>query len=407
MRILYSLFIHLYGLTLRASSILGHRRAKQWVEGRILKVNKSAQKCVWFHCASLGEYEQALPIIEKVRFEFPEKRIVISFFSPSGYNIVSNSNNVDEVVYFPLDTRRNAKEFIDAINPEVAIFVKYEFWFNHILELNHRKINTYFISVLFRENHFLLNPFMGRLREIVKSLDAIFVQDEASVELLKKYNFENLHLSGDTRYDRVMEIVNKAKKNEKVARFKGISKLIVVGSSWQAEEKIIRDFDGINGGNGNYKILIAPHDISEKHLQEIEEKFNDSIIRYSAYDKQEVSVLLVDNIGLLSSIYRYADMAFVGGGYSNALHNILEPAANGIPVVYGDNNSKFPEAKALELKGGGKSVSDSKQFFNYVNRLFTDKELEETVGKQSRQFIEERLGATDKIFEFIFNNKGS
>jgi 3-deoxy-D-manno-octulosonic-acid transferase len=401
----YSCFIQIYGWAINLSALLGNVKAKKWINGRRTKTKRSVKKSVWIHCASLGEFEQAYPVIEEIQQQFLSNNIIVSFFSPSGYDIVSQKNVVDDVVYLPLDTRKNAVEFIDLINPEIAIFVKYEFWFNHLIELKNRNIKTYFISVIVTKNHFLFSSFSKSFRRVLKSTEGMFVQDENSKNLLLNAGFENIHLSGDTRLDRVFKFAIKEKDDFKIEKFKSVNRLIVVGSSWKREEKIMNEFIMQTDLMLNCRVVIAPHDISEKHLVKIEQLFNATIIRYSNYSNQVADIMIIDNIGLLSSIYRYADIAFVGGGFTNALHNILEPAAYGVPVIYGNNHTKFPEALELEEAGGGKSVANSAEFKEYAQRLLNDDLFCSEVGQNSLQFILEKIGATDFIMKKVFKQK--
>ena len=237
----YSFFIQIYGWAINISALLGNEKAKKWINGRRTNTKRSVKKSVWIHCASLGEFEQALPVIEEVQQKFPSHNIIVSFFSPSGYDIISQKNVVDDVVYLPLDTKKNAVEFIDLINPEIAIFVKYEFWFNHLIELKNRNIKTYFISVIVTKNHFLFGSLSKSFRCVLKSTDGMFVQDESSKNLLLSAGFENIHLSGDTRFDRVFKFAIEETVNLKIEKFKSIKSLIVLGSSWKREEKMMKE----------------------------------------------------------------------------------------------------------------------------------------------------------------------
>lgn len=401
----YSCFIQIYGWAINLSALLGNAKAKKWINGRRTNTKRSIKKSVWIHCASLGEFEQAFPVIEEVQKNFPSNNIIVSFFSPSGYDIISQKNVVDDVVYLPLDTKKNAVEFIDLINPEIAIFVKYEFWFNQLIELKNRNIKTYFISVIVTKNHFLFGSFSKSFRNVLKDVEGIFVQDASSKNLLFRAGFENIHLSGDTRFDRVFKFAVEETVNLKIEKFKHIKSLIVLGSSWKREEKMMKEFIMQTDLMLNCRVVIAPHDISEKHLIEIEQLFNKSIVRYSNYSNQVTDIMLIDNIGLLSSIYRYADVAFVGGGFTNALHNILEPAAYGVPVIYGNNHTKFPEALELEEAGGGKSVANSAEFITYLEKVSNDDLFCSEAGQKSLQFVREKIGATDIIMKNVFKQK--
>ncbi len=349
---LYSLLINLYENGIRVVAAFGHKRAQKLVTGRKLGIRNSVKRSVWFHCASLGEFEQAMPLIELVKTNFPEKRLVVSFYSPSGYEAIKHRNIIDDIVYLPADTERKAKCFIEAINPEIAIFVKYEFWFNHLRVLKQKGIDVYFISVLLRPNHFLFSWFSSEFRRILSEVKCILTQNQDTERLLRTVEIGCVQSAGDTRFDRVSSIAREAIRIDLVNQFKKGSKLVVAGSSWEGEEQFLSDY-AKETGYSSCKILIAPHDVSEVHLQEIEALFEGNIIRYSQYTGEDIGVLLVDNIGILSRAYLHADIAFVGGGFTNKLHNILEPAAHGVPVLFGSNHGKFPEASGLVNASGG------------------------------------------------------
>jgi 3-deoxy-D-manno-octulosonic-acid transferase len=373
-------------------------KAKLFVQGRKHQDIKSHEGCIWFHCASLGEFEQARPIIEGIKENNSKQEIVITFFSPSGYEIRKDYRLADAIYYLPLDRASNAKRFLDQLQPKAAIFIKYEVWHYYFKELKQRKIPLYLVSATFRENQIYFKPQGKFLKNTLMLCDHIFTQDQASLDLLAAHGFNQITLAGDTRFDRVMAQSKQANRNQKIAGFKGNDLLIIVGSSWPLEEKLLSTFIKNNSLSG-VKFLIAPHDISENHVEAILAQFNGSI-RYQSEENQETDVLILDTIGHLASAFSHADIAIIGGGFTNALHNILEPATFGLPVIYGDNHEKYPEGNELMNSGGGFSVSQEK-FDQILNDLISDVSKRQAAGKASSKFIQERIGATELLFEKI------
>ena len=371
MIILYNIGIQLYALGIRLAAIW-NTKARLWVDGRRGLKNQlkhisedgTFEGCIWFHCASLGEFEQARPVIEALKKQ-TDHRICITFFSPSGYEI-RKDYDADLILYLPLDTRSNAKQFVTAIKPKAAVFVKYELWHHYLKLLKQSSIPVYLLSATFRKDHRYFKWYGGFFRKMLKRLDGIFVQDKQSHALLKSINISS-HLSGDTRYDRVQALASVTKENSIAEEFTQGAFTIVAGSSWQEEESLLKAY---HASNPDVKIIIAPHDIGSGHLNQIEHLFEGQIIRYSKYDKNfKGNVLLIDNIGLLSSLYGYGDLAFIGGGFSGKLHNILEPAAYGIPVCFGPKHSRFHEAEEMIAFGSGFEVESSESLIQLVQKV--------------------------------------
>ena len=405
---IYNTGIFFYTLSIRIASLFNNK-AKLWLNGRknIFKQLESIFKneknpVIWFHCASLGEFEQGRPIIEKIKDKHPHYKILITFFSPSGFEIRKNYALADYVFYLPVDTASNAKKFIEIVQPQMAFFIKYEFWYHYLNTLNTKQIPTYLISALFRKNQIFFKPYGGFYRKILKYYDYIFVQNDDSMELLIKLGLKNICVSGDTRYDRVSEIAAQAKSLELIEIFKGKNNLIVVGSSWQAEEQLIASY--IKQKGLTHKFIFAPHNISENHLLQLERLFSKyKCIRYSKTDKENIAefdILIIDNIGLLSSLYKYADIAIIGGAFGSGLHNILEAVVYGCPVVFGPKYYRFPEAVDLLNVGGACSVRNTKELINKLNFL-SSPDNKEILYKTCKDFVSSRKGATEKILNFI------
>lgn len=407
MNALYHIFISFYAFGIKIASLF-NAKAKLWVDGRqhilqqIKSSIKSEDEMVWFHCASLGEFEQAKPVIEKLKTNFPAYKILVTFFSPSGFEHRKNDSLIDYVFYLPIDTLKNAKAFIKMVKPKMVFFVKYEFWFNYIMELKQNNIPTYLISGVFRENQLFFKWYGAWYKQVLSGFTHFFVQNETSKNLLLQHHFSNVTLSGDTRFDRVFENALHPKKIPLIEQFKGNDNLLVGGSTWQPEEQILANYSMLHP---DCKIIIAPHDISENHLKQIEQLFNQNCLRYSqANEKNVISqpVLIIDNIGLLANIYQYADIAFVGGGFSGALHNILEPTSFGNVVLFGVKHQKFHEAAALIAAKGAFEIANEHDFKNTINVVLADLTFYKN---NSKKFVTDNVGATDTILRFLLNFK--
>jgi 3-deoxy-D-manno-octulosonic-acid transferase len=418
MHILYEIVIRLYILLIRAAAPFSDKAAI-WVNGRnewekrLRKAIPAGGKVVWFHCASLGEFEQGRPIIEAVRKEYPDRFLLVSFFSPSGYEIRKNYSGADFVSYLPADTMLNVNSFLDISKPEIAVFIKYEFWYNFLRELDLRKIPVLLVSARFRRNQYFFKWYGGWFRKKLKHFTAIHVQDADSAELLKKAGYHKVMVSGDSRYDRVKANAANPKNLPEIKKWLNGRNCFIAGSTWQADDKLLLPWK-----HSSTVLIIAPHEIDEERIEALEAAANGESIRYSELKRNpgiDKNILILDNIGMLLSVYRLGIAAYVGGGLGKGLHNILEPAACGLPVIFGPRHEKFPEAAALEKAGGGKSISTASEFDMAYKHFTHPKEL-----KKFRNiclgFVSDRVGATHKIMisirkiltpkAAVLNNKG-
>lgn len=408
--LLYNLLIQTYGLALRLASLF-NKKAKQFLSGRKDLFDKLSTEfqdnqapVAWFHCASLGEFEQGRPVIEALKEEMPEYKILLTFFSPSGYEIRKDYQGADFVYYLPLDTWQNARRFIGIINPAVAFFVKYEFWHNYILELKRKNIPIISFSAIFRSNQLFFKPWGGFYRNILHNISHIFVQNDASFNLLKSINITQTSVSGDTRFDRVWKICQQVNPMEEVAAFKADSKLMVVGSSWPEDTEVLIPF--INACK-EIKFIIAPHEIKDADMASVENKLQQPSIRYSSligHDGHQYQVLIIDNVGMLSSLYQFGEFAYVGGGFGKGLHNILEAATFGLPVFFGDKNyAKFQEARDLVARGGAFTVSDSASLSAKFSKLNNDPTAWSRTSTINSDYVKHHTGATEKILDHCKN----
>jgi 3-deoxy-D-manno-octulosonic-acid transferase len=408
----YNLSILLYDLLIKIVALF-NLKAKLFSDGRknwrhLLeqKVDKNA-RYIWFHCASLGEFEQGRPVIEGVKSNYPGFKILLTFYSPSGYEIRKNYNGADIVCYLPLDTRWNAKSFISITSPEKAYFVKYEFWYNYLNELKKHKIPTYIFSANFRSNqHFFRNfPWSGWFRKMLGKFDHIFVQSRESLELLKSIGFKNVTVAGDTRFDRVAAIAENTKELPVVDKFKGENPLIVAGSTWKPDEELIIRF--INKNNG-IKYIIAPHEVSEANINRIFQLLKKPAIRFSQITEKNgtnFEVIVVDSIGLLSSLYKYGDLAYIGGGFGVGIHNILEAATFGLPVVFGPNHEKFREARELKSTGGAFCIEGFDNLESAFLTLLNDRNKRLQASETARNYVSQNRGATLLIITKSFKTE--
>lgn len=404
---MYNVAISIYAFFLRLIAPF-HKKVKLMVEGHvdIYEILKSkvdtTSKYVWFHVASLGEYEQALPMIEIIRKEKPTYKILLTFFSPSGYEVQKNNELVDIVCYLPFDTKRSVKRFLDLAQPDIAIFVKYEFWYNFIHELYKREIPVYLISAIFRPNQLFFKPWGNVFKKILHYYTQLFVQDKKSEQLLKEQGLKNVTVMGDTRMDRVIKIKDDALDLPLVDKFtthKNNQSVLVAGSSWPEDENLLINYFN---KHAYLKLIVAPHLINEEHLKQIESKLKRPFIRYSQAQTGDVNMLnydclIIDNFGLLSSIYRYGQIAYIGGGFGAGIHNLPEAAVYGIPVIFGPNHKKFLEAKELLKSGGGFTISDEAELNKVLKDFVTSPEDLEIAGEAAANYIYKSAGATQKI----------
>ena len=412
---IYNLIIYVYLMGVAIYSRFNEKVRKMWrgerEAFRILKekVDPNA-KYVWFHAASLGEFEQGRPLMERLRRDHPEYKILLTFFSPSGYEVRKNYEGADIITYLPLDTITNARRFLRAINPVMAFFIKYEFWYNYLHILKHRNIPVYSVSSIFRPDQVFFKWYGRQYSRVLNCFTHFYVQNEVSKELLAKIGITNVSIVGDTRFDRVLQIKEAAKKLPIVETFMKESgqkpKVFVAGSSWQPDEEIfIKYFNE----HRDWKLIIAPHVIGEDHLQQIEHMLSGrKVIRYSAAVANTqlstlnsqlsiADVLIIDCFGLLSSIYRYGDVAYVGGGFGVSIHNTLEAAVWDKPVIFGPENKKFQEAQGLKQCGGGFEIHGYDDFARLMDRFASDPVYLEQQGHQAGQYVQSLAGATEKV----------
>jgi 3-deoxy-D-manno-octulosonic-acid transferase len=356
---------------------------------------------IWVHCASLGEFEQARPVIEKLKGEFRSYKILLTFFSPSGFEVRKNYDQADYIFYLPWDTHKNAIRFINEVQPAMAIFIKYEFWFHYTAELKKRNIPILSVSSIFRTDQLFFKRYGGFYRNILKNFSHFFVQNDESSRLLKSINIHNSTKAGDTRFDRVNELVKSGAEISIVNKFKNNEKIMVVGSCWPEDLDVLIPF--INENYYHIKFIIAPHEISESFISNLEKVVNSETVRYSQAEKRKVEdcqIMIIDNIGMLGRLYKYGEFAFVGGAFGKGLHNILEAACYGIPIFFGDKNyQKFQEAVDLINRGGAFEVSDYLDFKHKYEMI----NLPQTfllACEVTRQYVEENLGATEKVMVY-------
>lgn len=400
MLLLYNIGIQIYSMILRLFSLF-NAKAKLFVEGRKGLLDKisstidSNHAHVWFHFASLGEFEQGRTVLEKIKTAYPDKRIVITFFSPSGYEIRKNYPLADGVFYLPLDTARNAKRFIDAVNPEVAIFTKYEYWHHYFNVLYKRNVPLFIISGIFRSNQIYFKFYGGFYRSILKKVAHFFVQNEVSKTLLADIGLINTTVSGDTRFDRVFSNAENPKAIRQIEDFCQDKPTMIAGSTWPADEKLlVKLIDKMS----EWKFIIAPHEIHNSRIEDLSSQLQGSV-KYSqlGYASSDAQVLIIDNIGLLSSIYQYGRVAYIGGGFGVGIHNTLEAAAFGLPVIFGPNYHKFEEAKDLLKIGAARSISNEEELFS----AFHDLTRNTTPAETARNYVSSKKGSTDVILERI------
>lgn len=362
---------------------------------------ENQQPLVWVHCASLGEFEQGRPIMEGLRQHHPDVKILLTFFSPSGYEIRKRYEGADFIFYLPWDSPSNARKFMDIVKPKLAVFVKYEFWHFYLAELNHRNIPVISVSSIFRPDQIFFQWYGASYRQTLKNIDHFFVQNQPSVDLLRKLGITQVTLAGDTRFDRVHAITQQGARIEVAEKFKNNERLMVIGSMWAEDLEVLAPF--INEHKQSLKFIVAPHELSESFLREIEQNLNARSIRYSqAKDSLETySVLIIDNIGMLSRLYRYGEYAFVGGAYGKGLHNILEAACVGIPIFFGNKNyEKFQEARELIMRGGAFAIADYAELKSNFEGMVNRPENYLLACEVTKAYVNENLGATKKILSY-------
>lgn len=408
MLFLYNLTIYIAGFFLKIIALFSPK-IKLFVEGRknvfsVLEEKiKADDKTIWFHSASLGEYEQGLPVIEKIKEKYPSHKIIVTFFSPSGYEVRKNNTVADVTIYLPLDTKSNAKRFLKLVHPEFAFFIKYEFWLNYLKELEKSKTPTYLISGIFRDNQMFFKWYGGFYRKALNTFTYFFVQNESSKQKIESIGFHNVIVSGDTRFDRVNAILERDNRLDFVENFKNNQPTIVIGSSWPKDEILIAEY--INQAPENIKFIIAPHNIKPDQISDLLSKITKPTVLFSEKENKDLSdysVFIIDTIGILTKIYSYGTIAYVGGGFGNpGIHNILEPATFGIPIVIGPNYSKFAEAVDLVKIGGCMPISTSEELKVIFDQLLNDKNFLEEKSAICKSFIQDHKGATETIMKLI------
>ena len=404
MLFLYNLGINIYHFLI---IIYQHfnPKAHLWIEGRkhlFEKISKEVDPnspSIWFHFASLGEFEQGRPVLEKIKDSYPEHKIIVTFFSPSGYELRKNYNKADHIFYLPLDTKKNAERFLQFINPTLAFFTKYEFWYHYYHELNQRNIPLVVISAIFRPSQAFFK-WHGKLnRKILSFVSHFFVQDENSKSLLANINIKNVTVSGDTRFDRVVENAAHPKELNDIKVFCGTSKVFIAGSTWPEDEKLISSLFKVYP---DWKFIIAPHEINKEKINHLM-SLGENAMKYSDLQNQlpkDFQALIIDNIGMLSSLYQYADIAYIGGGFGVGIHNTLEAAAFGVPVIFGPNYQRFREAKALIACGAGFTISDADELKTTMKELLDDN-TRKTAGDAAANYVDQEKGATAKIASYV------
>lgn len=406
---LYNISIRLYSAIVTIASFF-NLQAKLWVKGRRnlfsrmendFKRKKTDDKVFWIHCASLGEFEQGRPLIEALKLKSPELKILLTFFSPSGYEVQKEYVQADYVYYLPIDTPKNTKRFISIVKPSAAFFIKYEFWYNYLIELKKNNIPTYLVSGIFRTNQYFFKSYGKWFRNNLACFTHFFLQTDESQILLESIKYKNTTVSGDTRFDRVKEIAKRAKKFPLIEEFKKDYKLIVAGSTWYEDEKILSQLN-----SPSYKLIIAPHEVDDVHVSSIISLFaqvNEQAICFSKANSEQVKnakVMIIDSIGVLSSLYQYARIAYVGGGFGKGIHNILEPATFGVPIIFGPHFEKFNEAKELVRLGGAFPISTIDELGETVT-MFESEEILENTSHVSQKYVNNHVGATERILSKI------
>lgn len=408
---LYNFSIWCFGILVWLAAPF-NRKASLWVRGRrrIFGRLKEAftgtdrpERVVWIHAASLGEFEQGRPVIEAIRERHPEYKILLTFFSPSGYEVRKEYSGADYIFYLPADTRRNARRFMRIVRPEAAIFIKYEFWLNYLRELRRSECRSYLISAIFRRNSAFFKWYGGMYRKALTTYQTIFVQQGESCKLLESIGVTNVVEAGDTRFDRVAAIARSAKKNEIVERFKGDSRLLVAGSTWPQDEQILAQVAGVFE---NIKLVVVPHEIGAARVDKLVASMPVPTIKYTAVDDktdlEAAQVLVVDTIGMLSSLYSYASLAYIGGGFGVGIHNTLEAATFGLPISFGPNYQKFKEARDMIKIGCAVSIPSAAMLQNWIGSLDRDEELYRATCEKAAGYVASNEGATELILKAIW-----
>lgn len=412
---LYNFGIHIFQLGLNIASLF-KPKAKLWVDGRknwkqqlILNVNtNNLHNSIWIHCASLGEFEQGRPVIQKIREEHPNQKIVLTFFSPSGYEIQKNYSMVDYVCYLPIDTKQNARIFTEVLKPNLVIFVKYEFWLNYIFELHKKQIPTFLISTVIKKHQLFFKWYGVNFRKALATYEAIYTQDEESLILLNQLNIATGKIAGDTRFDRVLQVCQSPKKINVIEQFSKNAFVVVGGSTWPTDEAfLIETYIQLKSKFSHLKLIIAPHEIDQSNINRLKNVLIKNKISYHLFSDNEPeyfnSVLILNTMGVLSSVYQYGNVAFVGGGFNNGIHNILEPSVFGLPVLFGPNHHKFNEAKAvIDLKAGFE-IETVESLSKYIHQFLSDEHFLNQSSLLAKDYVLNNSGATQLIYQGLKN----
>jgi len=405
MKLIYFISVKFYSfIILLLASV--NSKAKKRING--LKeqskntISRKEGELIWFHCASTGEFEQARPLIEKIKKENKEAQILISFFSPSGFELRKNYNFADFVIYLPNDSTKNARNLIQKYKPTTVFFIKYEFWHYYLSTLKKNNIKVYLVSGIFRKNQIFFKFYGGFYRKILQNFEILFVQNKESEYLLNSIGIKNVQICGDTRFDRVTQISKTALNLPEIEIFKQNNKLIIAGSTWEEDEKLFVKY--INQNNSDIKYIIVPHEIKTGKINSLQGKLSATSIKYSEIKNKDLNstkIIIIDNVGMLSSLYKYADIAYIGGGFGKGIHNTLEAAVYGIPIIFGKKYQKFEEAKQLIARNAAFSISNFQEFNTVLDEIITDENFRHRTGKNSIDYVQENIGAVEKIFKTV------
>ena len=405
MRLLYDLGIRLYYLAILLASPF-NLKARQWIRGRrglLKRISGTVDPkvpLVWFHCSSLGEFEQGRPLIEGMRNREPGNKILLTFYSPSGYEIRKDYQGADYVFYLPLDTRKNARKFLGSLNIRQAFFIKYEYWYHLLTLAKAREIPAYLVSGIFREDQVFFRPWGKWFRKMLDCFTHLFVQQQSSRELLHGIGVKQVSLAGDTRFDRVQAIADGIEKDSRFTEFAGAASVIIAGSTWPQDEELLVRF--LNETEKKIKWIIAPHEINEAGINRLEGQIRKKSQRYTSlqHDRlRETDVIIVDTIGILSSLYQYGSLAYIGGGFGKGIHNTLEAATFGLPVIFGPKYQKFQEALDLVKREAAFPVQDYTTLENVLSQFLNDPSLLKTSGDSAKRLVKENIGATQQILD--------
>lgn len=406
----YNTSIRLYQAAIHLAALF-NKKASLWVRGRkgLLKRLDQAihgeEHLIWVHAASLGEFEQGRPLMEALKKADPDCKILLTFFSPSGYEIRKNYEGADYIFYLPIDTPRNARKFVEIVEPEKVFFIKYEFWFNYIHYIHQKDIPLFFVSTIFRKNQHFFKSYGGWFRKQLKKISWFFVQNEVSLELLSSIGINNATICGDTRFDRVWSVTQARREFPEVAAFAGNNNVLLAGSTWPPDEELLIAL--LNAHPGAFRCIIAPHEIHPERMDAFAQRVNVSCVKYSeraSKDLSQASVLFIDNIGILLHLYQYAHLAYIGGGFGKNIHNILEAATFGKPVVFGPNYHKFQEAKELLSLGGAFCIHNFTEMETIVMKLMNDSDFYQQSSQCCSDYVQNNLGGTERILTKVYND---